>query len=173
MRMTIALATITAAILLASLGANSANPYEIAPTPAMVTCCTPTGECGEMTEDDCDALAEVSAEPIVPDAGSDNELHQCGSGPVMPLSDRPEAGLVLVETCSAPLANGRLWQSCLLVTIDACRSTNERTTALWPEVLDSERALPWARPPSVGAVMRVVLNGGMVVGAEEDGSCAL
>lgn len=124
-----------------------------------------------MTEDDCDALAEASADPIAPAAASDDEENECGVGSAVPLSQRPEANLVLVESCGAVFSDGRMWQSCLLVTIDACRSTNERTTALWPEILDTERALPWARPPSVGAVMRVVLNRGMVVGVEEDGSC--
>ncbi|MCC7107956.1 MAG: hypothetical protein IT382_01590 [Deltaproteobacteria bacterium] len=127
-----------------------------------------------MTDDECDALAEVATSTLAPGPVDEDELNECGNGPVVPLAQRPEARLVLVESCSiAPAATGRGWHSCLLVAIDACRSTNERTTALWPEVLDTEKVLPWARPPAVGAIMRVVLNRSMVVGAAEDVSCGL
>jgi len=160
-------------MLLVVTDARSAPPPEPAAPPGLITCCTPTGECSELSDAECDALAVAAASPIVPGPLGEDEEHECGNGPTVPLSLRPEARLVLVESCAAAASNSRTWQSCLLVSIDGCRSTNERTAALWPEVLDTERVLPWARPPSVGAVMRVVLKRGLVVGAEEDVSCGL
>ncbi len=126
-----------------------------------------------MTEADCDAFAEPSVTASAPASISVDEELQCGAGPVMPLSHRPDAVLVLVESCREAPLEGRAWQTCQLVTVDACSSTNARTTARWPDILDTERTLPWAQPPNVGTVMRVLLNRGMVVAAVEDSTCGI